>query len=55
MEEYVNGEDNVPVCIWSMTMSWKIKFFADLNAADSLAPAEDANEEEKEFDLEPCL
>ena len=34
--------------VWSLIITWKIKFFADLNAdSDSLAPAEDANEEEK--------
>ena len=47
MEEYVNGEDDVPVCM-EYDNEWENQFFADLNAdSDSLVPTEDANEEKK--------
>ncbi len=52
VEEYINGEDEVPVCM-EYDNDWEDRFFADLNAdSDSFAP-EDAHEEEEEFDLEP--
>ena len=50
MDEYINGEDDVPVCM-EYSDDWKEHFFHNFGT-DSLAP-EDAEEEEDQYDVDP--
>ena len=55
VEEYINGEDDVPTCM-QYDDDWESHFFAELGSSqedsDSLVQ-EDPDEEEGHFDLEP--
>ena len=50
VDEYINGEDDVPVCM-EYSDDWEEHFFQNLGT-DSLA-TEDAEEEEDQYDVEP--
>ena len=55
VEEYINGEDDVPICM-HYDEDWEDHFFVELGSSqadsDSLVQ-EDPDEEEGEFDLQP--
>ena len=57
VEEYINGEGGVPICM-QYDDDWEDHFFAKLGSSqavsDSLAQ-EDPDDEEGQFDLEPKL
>ena len=58
VDEYINGEDDMPVCM-EYDNDWEDHFFAGLNPnsdtslPEDLSLQENPNEEEEEFDLEP--
>ena len=57
VDEYINGEDDMPVCM-EYDNDWEDHFFAGLNPnsdtslPEDLSLQENPNEEEEEFDLE---
>ena len=55
VEEYVNGEDDVPVCM-QYGVDWEDRFFAELGPSQSDSDSlvqENCDEQEGQFDLEP--
>ena len=54
VEEYINGEDEVPTCV-HYGDNWENSFFAELGSfqEDTDTVTQDPDEEEEHFDLEP--
>ncbi len=52
MEEYIGGEDAVPVCM-EYDDEWEDRFFAELDTDSNRALQNSEDEDEDDFDLEP--
>ena len=52
-EEYINGEEDVPILV-EYSCDWEEHFFADLGTASAAIP-DCPGEEEDQFDVEPPL
>ena len=52
VEEYIKGEDDVPICT-EYDDDWEDRFFVELGSSQADSDQEDPDEEEGQFDLDP--